>query len=74
MLQGSKPHHATRCCGRRDVHKPVTARDEVGVLITAIEVAPMPVTAGDVATMPLTAVEGGVRADHGGGRGMTCTG
>ena len=40
---------------RRGIHEPVTARDEVGVTVTVIEVAPVPVTAGDVATVPVTA-------------------
>ena len=55
VLRGTKPHHATRCCGRPGVHEPVTARDEVGVTVTAIEVAPVPITVGDVATEPVTA-------------------
>ena len=55
MLRGSGPHRATRCGGRRGVHERVTARDEVAVMVTVIEVAPVPVTAGDVATVPVTA-------------------
>ena len=55
MLRGSGPRRATRCGGRLGVHEPVTARDEVGVTVTVIEVAPVPITAGDVATVPVTA-------------------
>ena len=55
VLRGSGPHRATRCGGRRGVHERVTARDEVAVMVTVIEVAPVPVTAGDVATVPVTA-------------------
>ena len=55
VLRGNEPHRATRCGGRRGVHEPGTARDEVGVLITANEVTPVPITAGDVATVPVTA-------------------
>ena len=55
MLRGSWSRRATRCGGRLGVHEPVTARDEMGVMVTAIEVAPVPITAGDVATVPVTA-------------------
>ena len=55
VLRGSGPRRATRCGGRQGVHEPVTARDEVGVTVTVIEVAPVPITAGDVATVPVTA-------------------
>ena len=55
VLRGSGPHRATRCGGRRGVHERVTARDEVAVMVTVIEVAPVSVTAGDVATVPVTA-------------------
>ena len=62
MLRGSGPRRATRCGGRLGVHEPVTARDEVGVTVTVIEVAPVPITAGDVATVPVTARDGVRRA------------
>ena len=55
VLRGSGPRRATRCSGRLGVHEQVTARDEVGVTVTVIEVAPVPITAGDVATVPVTA-------------------
>ena len=74
VLRGNEPHRATRYGGLRGVPEPVTARNEMGVLITASEVAPVTVTAGDVATVPVTAGGGGVRAGHGRGRGVTCAG
>ena len=40
QLEGNEPHRATRCGGRRGVLEPVTARDEIGVRITASDVAP----------------------------------